>query len=80
MPTLNLFTNIPVDSVIASDILKDATKAVAKIIGKPESVSALILQNAQNLILYICVAHFLFSKRGKCLCCDDYQLFDNFPL
>ncbi|KVI07746.1 Macrophage migration inhibitory factor, partial [Cynara cardunculus var. scolymus] len=37
MPTLKLFTNIPVDSVIASDILKDATKAVAKIIGKPES-------------------------------------------
>lgn len=38
MPTLNLFTNVPVDSVVASDILKDATKAVAKIIGKPESV------------------------------------------
>ncbi|KAG8376399.1 hypothetical protein BUALT_Bualt09G0059400 [Buddleja alternifolia] len=37
MPTLNLFTNIPVDGVVASDILKDATKAVAKIIGKPES-------------------------------------------
>lgn len=39
MPTLNLFTNIPVDVVLSSDILKDATKAVAKIIGKPESVS-----------------------------------------
>lgn len=38
MPTLNLFTNIPVDAVTCSDILKDATKAVAKIIGKPESV------------------------------------------
>ncbi|PIN08869.1 Macrophage migration inhibitory factor [Handroanthus impetiginosus] len=37
MPTLNLFTNVPVDGVVASDILKDATKAVAKIIGKPES-------------------------------------------
>ncbi|KAI4335356.1 hypothetical protein L6164_014008 [Bauhinia variegata] len=37
MPTLNLFTNIPVDAVVASDILRDATKAVAKIIGKPES-------------------------------------------
>ncbi|PON55994.1 Macrophage migration inhibitory factor [Parasponia andersonii] len=37
MPTLNLFTNMPVDAVVASDILKDATKAVAKIIGKPES-------------------------------------------
>lgn len=38
MPTLNLFTNVPVDAVVASDILRDATKAVAKIIGKPESV------------------------------------------
>ncbi|KAL3830139.1 hypothetical protein ACJIZ3_018941 [Penstemon smallii] len=37
MPTLNLFINVPVDGVVASDILKDATKAVAKIIGKPES-------------------------------------------
>lgn len=41
MPTLNLFTNVPVDAVIASDILKDATKAVAKTIGKPESVTSL---------------------------------------
>ncbi|KAL4296759.1 hypothetical protein GQ457_12G011440 [Hibiscus cannabinus] len=37
MPTLNLYTNLPVDAVTTSDILKDATKAVAKIIGKPES-------------------------------------------
>ncbi|TYJ21905.1 hypothetical protein E1A91_A08G093300v1 [Gossypium mustelinum] len=37
MPTLNLYTNVPVDAVTTSDILKDATKAVAKIVGKPES-------------------------------------------
>ncbi|KAG8485678.1 hypothetical protein CXB51_019021 [Gossypium anomalum] len=37
MPTLNLYTNVPVDAVTTSDILKDATKAVVKIIGKPES-------------------------------------------
>ncbi|XP_043690449.1 macrophage migration inhibitory factor homolog [Telopea speciosissima] len=43
MPTLNLFTNIPVDGVVASDILKDATKAVAKIIGKPESYVMILL-------------------------------------
>ncbi|CAJ2649824.1 hypothetical protein P8452_72878 [Trifolium repens] len=43
MPTLNLFTNIPVDPVIASDILRDATKAVAKIIGKPESYVMILL-------------------------------------
>ncbi|KNA10944.1 hypothetical protein SOVF_139720 isoform A [Spinacia oleracea] len=43
MPTLNLFTNVPVDAVIASDILKDATKAVAKTIGKPESYVMVLL-------------------------------------
>ncbi|KAA8535820.1 hypothetical protein F0562_030860 [Nyssa sinensis] len=43
MPTLNLFTNFPVDAVVASDILKDATKAVAKIIGKPESYVMILL-------------------------------------
>ncbi|KAK1388392.1 RNA-binding KH domain-containing protein PEPPER [Heracleum sosnowskyi] len=32
-----------VDSVIASDILKDATKVVAKIIGKPESYVMIVL-------------------------------------
>ncbi|XP_031271361.1 macrophage migration inhibitory factor homolog [Pistacia vera] len=43
MPTLNLFTNVPVDAVIASDILKDSTKAVAKIIGKPESYVMILI-------------------------------------
>ncbi|KAI3686369.1 hypothetical protein L1987_80044 [Smallanthus sonchifolius] len=38
MPTLNLFTSIPVDPVISSDLLKDPTNAVAKIIGKPAFV------------------------------------------
>ncbi|XP_066379120.1 uncharacterized protein [Miscanthus floridulus] len=37
MPTLNLSTNVPVDAVVAADILKDCSKAVARIIGKPES-------------------------------------------
>ncbi|KAB1200255.1 hypothetical protein CJ030_MR0G007715 [Morella rubra] len=57
MPTLNLFTNLPVDAVVASDILKDATKAVAKIIGKPESVkshSFVLLMH-----LRICVCNFV---------------------
>ncbi|CAL1373872.1 unnamed protein product [Linum trigynum] len=45
MPTLNLYTNIPVDAVTTSDILKDATKAVSKIIGKPESY-VMILVNS----------------------------------
>ncbi|RYR77102.1 hypothetical protein Ahy_A01g001572 [Arachis hypogaea] len=46
MPTLNLFTNIPVDTVVASDILRDATKAVAKIIGKPESYVMILLNGS----------------------------------
>jgi len=40
MPTLNLFTNVPVNPVTASNILRDATKAVAMIIGRPESVKS----------------------------------------
>lgn len=55
MPTLNLFTNFPVDAVVASDILKDATKAVSKIIGKPESVKS------RSLFLYVCI------KSSACL-------------
>ncbi|KAI9112467.1 hypothetical protein QN277_007290 [Acacia crassicarpa] len=51
MPTLNLFTNVPVDAVVASDILRDATKAVAKIIGKPESY-VMILLNGQVPIAF----------------------------
>ncbi|KAJ3696257.1 hypothetical protein LUZ60_001634 [Juncus effusus] len=37
MPTLNLRMNVPIDAVTSSDILKDCSRAVAKIIGKPES-------------------------------------------
>ncbi|XVF69911.1 hypothetical protein PTKIN_Ptkin11bG0119100 [Pterospermum kingtungense] len=45
MPTLNLYTNVPVDAVTVSDILKDATKAVAKIIGKPESYVMILVND-----------------------------------
>jgi phenylpyruvate tautomerase len=44
MPTVNLQTNVPVDSVVTSDILKDASKAVARILGKPESYVMVILK------------------------------------
>jgi hypothetical protein len=40
MPTLNVSTNVPLDGVSTSDILKDLSKAVARTIGKPEQVSA----------------------------------------
>jgi hypothetical protein len=38
MPTLNLSTNVPVDAVVAADILKDCSRVLARVIGKPESV------------------------------------------
>jgi len=37
MPSFNIQTNVPLDGVVTSDILKDASKAVARILGKPES-------------------------------------------
>jgi phenylpyruvate tautomerase len=40
MPQLSLTTNVPVDAVVAADIIKDCSKALARIIGKPESVRA----------------------------------------
>lgn len=43
MPTLNLNTNVPVDAVTSSDMLKDCSRILAKIIGKPESVSSLFI-------------------------------------
>lgn len=60
MPTLNLNTNIPIDGVIALDILKDMTKALSKIIGKPESVGSphiplLLTFLTWPLILFLCL-------------------------
>ncbi|KAK8967740.1 hypothetical protein KSP40_PGU011212 [Platanthera guangdongensis] len=49
MPTLNLTTNVPVDAVVASDVLKDATKIVAKTIGKPESYVMILLNGSQPI-------------------------------
>lgn len=79
MPTLNLFTNVPVDSVIASDILKDCTKAVAKIIGKPESVGSFLY--SPFCCSSCCFFGFLFSVLWLFvhLCCECY-LFDDITL
>eukprot|EP00243_Klebsormidium_subtile_P013794 TRINITY_DN935_c0_g1_i1.p1 TRINITY_DN935_c0_g1~~TRINITY_DN935_c0_g1_i1.p1 ORF type:complete len:116 (-),score=26.30 TRINITY_DN935_c0_g1_i1:205-552(-) len=44
MPTLKLQTNVPGDTVTTSDFLKEASKAVAKIIGKPEAYVLVTLQ------------------------------------
>ncbi|CAH9095044.1 unnamed protein product [Cuscuta epithymum] len=44
--SLSLFTNVPVDAVVASDILKDATKAVGRIMGKPESYVVILLNGS----------------------------------
>ncbi|KAH9653729.1 Tautomerase/MIF superfamily protein [Citrus sinensis] len=58
MPTLNLYTNVPVDAVIASDILRDATKAVAKILGKSESVLYHICCTYSVISIERCLAIF----------------------
>nr|ABR17531.1 unknown [Picea sitchensis] len=50
MPTLNLSTNVPVDSVVSSDILKDASKSVARIIGKPESYVMVLLKGGVPML------------------------------
>jgi hypothetical protein len=41
MPQLGLSTNVPVDAVAAADIIRDCSRAIARIIGKPESVTPL---------------------------------------
>lgn len=50
MPTLNLFTNFPVDTVVAADILKDASKAISKILGKPESYVMILLNGGTPIV------------------------------
>eukprot|EP00246_Nothoceros_aenigmaticus_P008081 TRINITY_DN22567_c0_g1_i1.p1 TRINITY_DN22567_c0_g1~~TRINITY_DN22567_c0_g1_i1.p1 ORF type:complete len:116 (-),score=19.33 TRINITY_DN22567_c0_g1_i1:279-626(-) len=46
MPTLNLTTNVPLDGVAISDVLKDASKAVARILGKPEAYVMIVLKGS----------------------------------
>lgn len=40
MPCLNLSTNVGLEGIDTSSILSEATKTVAKIVGKPEAVSS----------------------------------------
>ncbi|KAI5070829.1 hypothetical protein GOP47_0015172 [Adiantum capillus-veneris] len=44
MPTLNITTNVPLDGVSISDILRDASRAVATTIGKPEQYVMVLLR------------------------------------
>ncbi|CAI5475682.1 unnamed protein product [Closterium sp. Yama58-4] len=37
MPTLNVQTNVPGENVVISDVMKDLSKVVARVIGKPEA-------------------------------------------
>jgi phenylpyruvate tautomerase len=46
MPTFNIQTNVPLDGVVTSDILKDASKAVARILSKPESYVLISLRGS----------------------------------
>eukprot|EP00250_Pteridium_aquilinum_P028454 c3718_g1_i1 orf=373-720(-) len=44
MPTLNITTNVPLDGVSTSDILQDASRAIASTIGKPEQYVMVLLR------------------------------------
>lgn len=46
MPTLNISTNVPFDDVVKSDILKDASKAVSKTLGKSEQYVMVLLKGS----------------------------------
>ncbi|PKA67254.1 phenylpyruvate tautomerase [Apostasia shenzhenica] len=46
MPCLNLSTNVNLDGVDTSSILSEATKTVAKLIGKPESYVMIVLKGS----------------------------------
>ncbi|CAL9127852.1 unnamed protein product [Musa textilis] len=57
MPCLNISTNVSLESVDTSAVLSETTKAVAKIIGKPESVCGRlpspIVSDSYFLFLYV---------------------------
>ncbi|KAG9441887.1 hypothetical protein H6P81_017741 [Aristolochia fimbriata] len=46
MPCLNISTNVSLDGVDTSAILSEATKSVAKIIGKPEAYVMIVLKGS----------------------------------
>ncbi|CAN6478439.1 unnamed protein product [Victoria cruziana] len=46
MPCLNISTNVSLDGIDTSSILAEATKNVAKIIGKPESYVMIVLKGS----------------------------------
>ncbi|THU59729.1 hypothetical protein C4D60_Mb07t05130 [Musa balbisiana] len=46
MPCLNISTNVSLESVDTSAVLSETTKAVAKIIGKPESYVMVVLKGS----------------------------------
>ncbi|XP_047310871.1 macrophage migration inhibitory factor homolog isoform X2 [Impatiens glandulifera] len=46
MPCLNISTNVTLEGVDISDILKESTKSVANIIGKPESYVMIVLKGS----------------------------------
>ncbi|GFY95762.1 tautomerase/MIF superfamily protein [Actinidia rufa] len=46
MPCLNLSTNVNVDGVDTSSILKEATSVVAQLVGKPEAYVMIVLKGS----------------------------------
>ncbi|RWR78942.1 macrophage migration inhibitory factor isoform X1 [Cinnamomum micranthum f. kanehirae] len=46
MPCLNLSTNVGLEGIDTSSILSEATKTVAKIVGKPEAYVMIVLKGS----------------------------------
>ena len=61
MPCLDISTNVCLDGVDTDSIFSEATKAVASIIGKPESVCSLSLSLWNGFASYL-QANFLFFR------------------
>ena len=58
MPCLNLSTNVNVDGVDTSSILKEATSTVAELVGKPEAVYSL-----SRCFIYVFIYQMLVAFR-----------------
>ncbi|KAI3901168.1 hypothetical protein MKW92_051502 [Papaver armeniacum] len=53
MPCLNVSTNVNLEGVDTSPILKEMSKSVANIIGKPEAVSSLCYGSTERISPYV---------------------------
>ena len=70
MPCLNISTNVSLEGVDTSSILSEATSSIAKLIGKPESVTPL---SSPHFMLF-CLT-FLSYRLSSVLVFGWFQVF-----